>query len=138
MIILALVNKSNISNVLISRFSIGDTVYFITCDPRTIIKGTVVKVDFVDNKEDEKSHVQYTIENQDNHELHEVSYENVADTLDNLLEKKGLRIFNCEVFMDRYWSLSESVISETHDDAIASLKEKYPNAYSIRESDPWR
>ena len=138
MIILALIGKHNIDKVLTSKFHVGDAVYFAVDESRRIIKGTVVKVGIVNNKDDEKSHVQYTIENQDNHELHEVSSENVADTLDNLLEKKGLRIFNCEVFMDRYWSLSESVIAETHDDAIASLKEKYPNAYSIRESDPWR
>ena len=138
MIILALVNKSNISNVLISRFSIGDTVYFIMNEPRTIIKGNVVKVDFINAEEDGKKHVQYTIEEDyDKHELYEVSSENVADTLDNLLEKKGLKRFNCEVFMERYWSKPKTVIAETLEDAIASLKEKYPNAYTIRERDHW-
>ena len=136
MIILGLLNNSNIS--LFVKYRIGETVYFIVYETRMILKGTVVKIDSVNDKEDGKSHVQYTIEEDyDKHELYEVSSENVADTLDNLLEKKRLKRFNCEVFMDRYWSLSESVIAETLDDAIASLKEKYPNAYTIRERDHW-
>ena len=46
--------------------------------------------------------------------------------------------FDCEVFMERYWSFPETVISETLEDAIAFLKEKYPNAHSVREADPYR
>lgn len=138
MIILALIGKHNIDKVFTNEFHIGDTVYFAVDESCRIIKGTVVKVGFVNDKEDGKSHVQYTIENQDNHELYEVSSENVADTLDHLLDKKGLRRFDCEVFMERYWSEPETVIAETLEDAIALLKEKYPNAYSIRESDPYR
>ena len=138
MLILALINKSTASNALTSEFHIGDTVYFAVDESSRIIKGTVVKVGFVNNKENGKSHFQYTIEDQDNHELYEVPSENVSDTLDHLLDKKGLRRFDCEVFLDRCSSLFETVIAETLEDAIASLKEKYPNAYTIRETDPWR
>ena len=137
MIILPLIGKHNLDWAKASEFHLGDTVYFAVDEPRTIVKGTVVKVDFVNNKENGKSHFQYTIEDQDNHELHEIPSENAADTLDYLLDKKGLKRFYCEVFMERYWSKSETVIAETLEDAIASLKEEYPNAYTIRERDHW-
>ena len=135
MIILGLLNKRNIS--LVVKYRIGETVYFIVYETRMILKGTVVKIDSVNDKEDGKSHVQYTIENQDNHELFEVPSENVANTLDELLALKGLKRFHCEVFMERYWSKPKTVIAETLEDAIASLKEEYPNAYTIRERDHW-
>ena len=138
MIILPLIGKHNRDWTETSEFHVGDTVYFAVDDVRRITKGTIVKVDFVNNKENGKSHFQYTIENQDNHELYEVPSENVSDTLDHLLDKKGLRRFDCEVFLDRCSSLFETVIAETLEDAIASLKEKYPNAYTICETDPWR
>ena len=135
MIILGLLNKRNIS--LVVKYRIGETVYFIVYETRMILKGTVVKIDSVNDKEDGKSHVQYTIENQDNHELFEVPSENVANTLDELRALKGLKRFHCEVFMERYWSKPKTVIAETLEDAIASLKEEYPNAYTIRERDHW-
>lgn len=138
MVILALINKNNISNALVCKFLAGNTVYFIVDESRRIIKGTIVKVDYVYGEGNEKEHFQYTIESTDEHESFEVPDENVSDNLDNLLEKKGLKIFNCHIFMDRDWCLSETVVAETLDDAIAYLKEEYPNAYSIREADPWR
>ncbi len=138
MISLALINKNNISNALTSEFHIGDTVYFAVDEFRKIIKGTIVKVDYANGEGNEKGHFQYTIESAEGQESFEVYDENVSDTLDNLLEKKGLERFHCEVFMERYWSKSETVIAETLEDAIASLKEQYPDAYSIREADPWR
>ena len=137
MVILALINKNNISNALVCKFLAGDTVYFVVDESRRIIKGTIVKVDYIYGEGNEKEHFQYTIESTDEHESFEVPDENVSDSLDNLLEKKGLKIFNCHIFMDRDWCLSETVIAETLDDAIASLKEKYPDAYSIREIDHW-
>lgn len=89
MISLALINKNNISNALTSEFHIGDTVYFIVDESRRIIKGTIVKVDYVYGEGNEKEHFQYTIESSDEQETFKVSDENVSDTLDNLIEKKG-------------------------------------------------
>ena len=73
-------------------------------------------------------------------QLHYNQNENLIVYYQNRMKevRKTIRVQDYNTIMGNHLYLSETVIAETLDDAIASLKEQYPDAYSIREADPWR
>jgi predicted TIM-barrel fold metal-dependent hydrolase len=73
-------------------------------------------------------------------QLHYNQNENLIVYYQNRMKevRETIRFQDYNTIMGNHFYLSETVISETLEDAIASLKEKYPDAYSIREADPWR
>ena len=133
-------NKVLRSNIESSEYHIGDEVYFAVDETHKIAKGTIVEIQTDDGIDNERrgKHVHYTIEDYKLHERFKVSCGNVSGTLDQLLALKGLKQFDCEVFLNRCSSISRTVIAATLEDAISSLEKEYPDAYSIREIDPWR
>ena len=59
-------------------------------------------------------------------------------TVDEYLSVHDLKQFDCDVWLSRCSSISESVYAKTKEDAFARLKEKYPEAISVTEPDPYR
>ena len=121
------------------KFKLDDEVCFIPEGTHLIKFGKIVRIqaDIWTDGELGKQHVTYTIQGNDSNRM-DVTYKNVYASKDELFEANGLHEFDCEVYFDRCSSLSRRVIAKTLEDAIASLKEEYPNAYSIREVDHWK
>ena len=120
--------KSQIKKIIFP-YSVGDKVLFILDGTRTLVYGTITSYNGVSNE--------YTIED-GNHKYHTVPHVNVFKSKEHFLSQKGLKEFDCEIFLDHCSSISKTVISETLEEAIAALKEDFPNAYSIGEADHWR
>ena len=125
---MALITKDNYKHVFVLN-SVGKRVFFHPEGTQKLFYGTVIG-----RGDDPKV---FTVED-DEHNRYSVPSENIFASKDAFLSEKGLKEFDCEVFMERHWSIFKTVIAETLEDSIASLKEEYPNAYSIREVDPWR
>ena len=121
------------------KFKLRDKVWFIPEGTHLIKHGKIVRIQADIWTDDwlEKQNVNYTIEDDDCKRM-DVTYENVYASKDDLFKANGLHEFECEVYFNYYSSIYKSVIAKTLDDAIASLKEEFPNAYSIREADHWR
>lgn len=73
-------------------------------------------------------------------QLHYNQNENIVVYYKNRMKevRETIRAQDYNTIMGNHLYLSETVIAKTLDDAIVSLKEKYPNVYSIREADPRR
>ena len=56
----------------------------------------------------------------------------------NTLKKEVLNEYECEVYLAPYAAISETVRAKSSEEAIAYLKEKYPEAMSVRRADHWR
>ena len=125
---MALITKDNYKHVFVLN-SVGKRVLFHPEGTQKLYYGTVI------GRGDAPK--VFTIED-DDHNRYSVPLENIFMSMEDFLSEKGLKEFDCEVFMERHWSIFKTVIAETLEDAIASLKEEYPNAYSIREADHWR
>ena len=125
---MAFITKENIKNI-VHPYSVGERVLFILEGTKTLVYGTVI-----DNKNALSA---YTIED-DDHNQHTVPHDSIFRSKEHFLSEKGLKEFDCEVFMERHWSIHKTVIATTLEDAIASLKEEFPDAHSIREADHWR
>ena len=56
----------------------------------------------------------------------------------NNVKKQELNEYECEVYLAPYAAISETVRAKSLEDAKAYLKQKYPEAMSVREADHWR
>ena len=56
----------------------------------------------------------------------------------NNLREEELNVYECEVYLSSCAAIQKIVRAKSLEDAIAYLKEKYPEATDVCEADHWR
>lgn len=148
--------------MLSNVYKIGEKVYFVPKGSNALKRCEIVAVhacvagrygkilendlykEFSDRDNDYYAHyiVMIAKENVENDkedsDFYICNYTDLYPTVDEYLSVHDFKQFDCDVWLSKCSSISETIYAKTKEDAFARLKEKYPEAISVTETDPYR
>lgn len=153
--------ETSARSVIDDVYKIGEKVYFVPDGTNALKRGEIVAVHacvsskyrrFLENdlfkefNDIENQFAHYVVmvpkgntrNDPDDSDFYICDYIDLYSTVDEYLSVHDLKQFDCDVWLSRGVSISDSVYARTKEDAFARLKEKYPEAKSVTETDPYK